>query len=423
MNTFKLIREVLCEIIFYIFKYKDYDDFIISLMKIIGDYNIIFVKIFQWVRVNNNNSLVTKKIQNEIYQFTNNTPYNESDIDYKSLLNLYKITEENSDKFDLTSLEPINSGSISLVFKGKLNNKDVVIKILRKNILEKIEKGINLLINLENIIYYIPFYNYYVSTKIFKSNKEHIFNQINFINESENIMLFYKKFKKNKFVSIPYVYDKYTNLINNIIIMDYINGKYIYELNSNDLDDFFIPFYKFIVNSIFYKKIFHCDLHQGNVLFYKETIDNEQIYKVGIIDFGMITKLNTSEIDFIYVWLNGIFNEKFKDMIEHLKDKNNISTIFDNYEQFNSCTEVLLKLHEEKKIFNDLDKSEALMGDVYSFLNMLKQFNCKISSRYNFFILSLIPIFTILIKLGPNIKKKNIIKEILFKMQSGDLLD
>ncbi len=417
------MMEIIFEIFYYIFKYKDYDKFIISLIRKIGNYNIIFVKIFQWIRINNNNYFITQKIENEINSFTNNTPYTDSDIDYKSLLQIYKIAEENSDVFQLDSIEPINTGSISLVFKGKLNNKDIAIKILRKNIKEKIEKGICLLINFENILYYIPILNYYVSTKIFENNREHIFNQINFINESENIIMFYKKFKKNKKVLIPNVYDNYTKINNNVILMDYINGKYLYELDSNELDEFFTPFYNFIANSIFYKKIFHSDLHQGNILFFKETIGDEVIYKVGIIDFGMITKLETNEIDFIYLWINGIFNENFKDMLEYLKNPNNISIIFDNYEKINNCIEILMKLYDEKKIFHEFENAEVLIDNIYSFLNILKKFNCKISSRYDFFILSLIPIFTVLIKLGPGIKKRIIVRENLQKMQSNKLLD
>jgi predicted unusual protein kinase regulating ubiquinone biosynthesis (AarF/ABC1/UbiB family) len=424
MNTFKLIIDIIFEILLYIFKYKDYDNFIITIIRKIGEYNIIFIKIFQWIWINtNNNSYITQNIENEIHSFTNNTPYNESDIDYKSLLHLYKLAEENSDILQIDSIEPINTGSISLVFRGKLNNKNIAIKILRKNITEKIEKGINFLIKLEKIIYYIPIINYYVSIKMFENNKEHIINQINFISESENIMLFYKKFKTNKFVLIPQVYDKYTKQNNNIILMDYINGKYLYELDLDELDLFFIPFYKFIINSIFHKKIFHSDLHQGNILFYKETIGDKQIYKVGIIDFGMVAKLNTNEIDFIYVWLNAIYNEKFKDMIEYIKNPNNVSNIFDNFEKINSCTEVLEKLYEEKKLFNNIEKTDIIIENIYLFLNVLKNFNCKFSHRYNFFVLSLLPIFSILIKLGPRIKKKNIIKEILQKMQSNDLLD
>ena len=417
------MMEIIFEIFYYIFKYKDYDNFIISLIRKIGEYNIIFVKIFQWIRISNNNYFITQKIENEIHSFTNNTPYNDSDIDYKSLLHLYKIAEENSDTFQLDSLEPINSGSISLVFKGKLNNKDVAIKILRKNIKEKIEKGIWLLINIENILYYIPIINQYISTKIFKNNREHIFNQINFINESENIIVFYNKFKKNKLILIPNIYDKYTKINNNVILMDYINGRYLYELDSNDLDEFFKPFFKFIINSLFYKKIFHGDLHQGNILFFKEDIGNEVIYKVGIIDFGMIIKLETNEIDFIYLWISGIFDENFKDMLEYLKNPNNSSNIFDNYEKIDNCVDILEKLYDEKKIFYNLENSEILIDNIYLFLNILKQFNCKISSRYNFFILSLIPIFTVLIKLGPGIEKRIIAKENLQKMKSNKLLD
>lgn len=423
MNTLKLIINIIFEILYYVFKYKNYDEFVISLIRKISDYNIIFVKILQWTWINNNNYYITKKIENEINLFTNNTPFNELDIDYKKLLNLYKIAEENSDTLLIYDIEPIKSGSISLVFRGKLNNKNIVIKILRKNIKEKIDKGINLLITLENFFYYIPIINKYFSTKIFSNNKQCILNQINFINETENLMMFYKKFKTNKFISIPFVYEKYTKLNNNVILMDYIDGKYLSDLDHNELDHFFTPFNKFVVNSIFHKKIFHCDLHQGNILFFKETVKNEIIYKVGIIDFGMIIKLNVNDIDFIYIWLNGIFNEKFKDMIDYIKNPDNVSNIFINYNEINNCSKLLEKLYEDKKIFHDFEKSGILIENIYLFLNILKKFNCIISPRYNFFILSVIPIFNILIKLGPTIKKKNVIKEFLQKIDSNDLLN
>ena len=424
MNIFKLLKDIIYEIFYYIFKYKDYNDFIISLIRKISEHNIIFIKIFQWTWAsNNNNTYITPQIENEIFLFTNNTPYNESDIDYKSLLDLYKIASLNNDIFELESTVPINSGSISLVFKAKLNKQDIIVKILRKNINDQIKKGIDLLINLENILYHIPIINYYFTTKIFTNNKEHIFNQINFINETENIVMFKNKLKKNKFISIPNVYNQYTKLNHNLILMDYISGKYLYELDMNDLDNFFTPFYKFIVNTIFYKKIFHCDLHQGNILFIKENTLNVHTYKIGIIDFGMITQLNTNEIDFIFIWLNGIFNYKFYEMIEYMSNEQNISSIFENHEQIKDCIKVLVNLYDEKKIFCKFETYENLIGDVHLFLNLFKKFNCKISHRYNFFILSLIPVFSVLIKLGPNINKKNILKEILDKIQPSDLLD
>lgn len=429
MNTIKLIIKIIFEIFYYIFKFKNYDDFIINLIRIIGEYNIIFIKIFQWIWINNSNdnNYLTKNILDEIRSYTNNTPYIENDINYKSLLNLYLISNKNNDKFELDVINPINSGTISLVFKGKLNNKDVVIKILRKDIVEKLEKGINFLITIERIIYYIPIVNYYVSTKVFEKNKSHIVEQLNFIKETENLMLFNKKFKKNKFVTIPNVYTNYTLTDTNVIIMDYINGKYLHQLESNELDKYFIPFFKFLLHSVFYKKIFHCDLHQGNILFYKEKINNDDtqffIYKVGIIDYGMITILDVNEIDFMYFWIRGLFKSEFKELIDYIKNPNNVSRIFEEYSNINECTDVLYDLYEKKNLFYDLEKTEITIQNMYLFLNIIKKYNCKLSSRYNFFILSFVPILGILVKLGQDNQKKIIINEFLEKVNENNLLD
>ena len=263
---------------------------------------------------------------------------------------------------------------------------------------------------------------------MFEKSRIHILEQINFSNECENLLLFNKKFKKNKFVKIPQIYHNYTKLNNNIILMDYINGKYLYQLESYELDKYCYPFLKFIVSSIFYKKIFHCDLHQGNILFYEEKNNTDDIlYKVAIIDFGMIIKLDVPDIDFIYYWLDGIFNNKFMEFIEYLKIPSNTIDIFnkdDDFDiRFNKCTNLLDNLYREQKIFNPANKTEIMIDDIYFFLNELRKHNCKISSRYNFYIISTIPLFGILVKLGPTVKKRNIIKDILNKINNNDLLD
>lgn len=429
MNTIKFIINIIFQIFIYIFNYINYDDFIINLIRIIGEYNIIFVKIFQWIWINNscNNNYLTKKIENEIRSYNNNTPFLESDIDYKSLLNLFVVANKNNDIIEIDDIKPINSGTISLVFKGKLNKKEIVIKILRKDIKEKLEKGMDFLISFEKIIYHIPTINYYVSTKIFEKNKSHIMEQINFIKETENLMLFNKKFKKNKFVTIPNVYNYYTLADSNVIVMDYINGKYLHELENNELDKYYYPFFKFILTSIFNKKIFHCDLHQGNILFCGEKINKDDtdhlIYKVGIIDYGMITTLNVDEIDFMYFWLCGIFKNQFGELLNYIKNSNNISNIFDQYTRINECINYLSDLYEKKQIFSNLENPEIITDNMYLFLNIIKKYNCIISSRYNFFILSFVPIFSILIKLGSNIKKKTIIPDFLDKITNNQLLD
>jgi predicted unusual protein kinase regulating ubiquinone biosynthesis (AarF/ABC1/UbiB family) len=417
MKELFLFINILYQVILYIFKYSDYENTIINILKWIGNYNIIFIKIFQWIWLKKNNFL-TEKIINYIQLYSNNTPYDESDIDYKSLLQIYKIAHENSDKFEMTSLYPINSGSISIVFDGKLNDKNIIIKILKKNVKQKIINGLNFIISLENILVKIPFINYY--NKIFTNNKQNILNQINFVDESENIMLFYKKFKNKNNILIPLVYSNYTIKNNNVILMDYLKGKYLYQLDKNELNNFFDPFFQFLTFSIFKKKIYHSDLHYGNILF-DTVIENEIItYKIGVIDFGMIMKLSINEVNFMYIQLTSIFNNDLKSLLNYMnKIKNDI---FIEYSNFNKCCEELNKLNNEIELFKYLTP-EFLTRDIHLFLKLFNKHNCILSPRYNFFILSLIPIFTIFNELGKNIDTKKIMIEKLNSLINNELLD
>ena len=70
----------------------------------------------------------------------------------------------------------------------------------------------------------------------------------------------------------------------------------------------------------------------------------------------------------------------------------------DYYENIDDCVNEIVNLYEQNKIFYKLEQTEILIQDIYFFLNILKKYNLQLSFRYNFFILSLIPVFTIIIK-------------------------
>ena len=399
---------------------------VIKILNYISDYNIVFVKIFQWIWNNNNykNEYITNKIQDEIYRYTNNTPYIEEDIDYKSLTNIYMLANNNNEKFKLDDLKPMNTGSVSLIFKGNLNGKDIVIKLLRKNIKKKIESGINFLINLENIIINIPIINIFYGTKIFENNKYNIINQSDFNTEIKNINLFYDNFKNNKYIIIPSSYTNYTNYNSNIIIMDYIEGQYLNDIEKDDYKFYIKYFIKFIVNSLFIKHIFHCDLHQGNVLFVKnfDSNKNKYIYKIGIIDFGMIKKLEINEVNFIYLLLIGIFDKKMIDLFDFMEDTKNYSFIFESSKNINETFKYLRNLYINNEIFNNLE-IETVINDLYLFLKILNKFNCNISSTINYYILSTIPILSILTAMHSNSNTAEILIQELNKFSNKSLLE
>ena len=426
MNLIKLMFSLFVQLFKYIFNYENYDNTIIKCLNHIGNYNIIFIKIFQWIWIKNNNpdnSWLTETISKELYTYTNNTPYNESDIDYKNLINIFMIAQKRGDNLELLDIIPCNSGTISLIFKAKLNNKNIVIKLLRNNIKKKLEDGVNLLINIEKILYNTIFFNKIVTTKIFDNNKANILSQVDLLNEVANMNLFNKSFLKCPDIIVPNVYSSYTEINSNFILMDYIDGKYIYELTNEELDKYFDTFIKFIMNFIFIKNILHCDLHQGNILFYKETTEeNNQLYKIGIIDMGMITKINVRELNFMYLWLMAIYNDKFEYFLDYLKDPKNYLHLYEQTTNIIECIDHVQSLYEKKELFQE-SNTKKIVNDVYKFLTILKQYNCRLASRYNFFILSLIPILTLIVNLGPNIEKKYMVKDYLEKMSNNDLLD
>ena len=100
------------ELIKYLLWYhKNYEEFIVSITNKLIQINILYVKIFQAFALNNN--IIDNKINNTLTRFVDNAPWTNKEIDY----NLLSILEE--DIIFEKPLTPINSGMISLVFKGK----------------------------------------------------------------------------------------------------------------------------------------------------------------------------------------------------------------------------------------------------------------------------------------------------------------
>ena len=128
--------------------FNDYSSFIDRLTIKLSSINILYVKIFQAFALNNN--FIDDATNNNLLKFTDNAPWNYSDINFKDLSYIVE-------KYDL-HLEKgyevvINAGMISLVFKASKQsdlNQKVIIKMKRKNIQQKLDDAID---NLLFLIY------------------------------------------------------------------------------------------------------------------------------------------------------------------------------------------------------------------------------------------------------------------------------
>ena len=129
----KIIKEILFIFkAFYIIsseliKYAIFRDFSIcidNLANRLAAINILYVKMFQAIALNN--SLIDEKTNNKLLKFTDNAPWSKADISVKELIEIgYKYDVIFKDGYE----KPINSGMISIVFKAykKFDGKNIML--------------------------------------------------------------------------------------------------------------------------------------------------------------------------------------------------------------------------------------------------------------------------------------------------------
>ncbi|EJO5348936.1 AarF/ABC1/UbiB kinase family protein [Clostridium botulinum] len=191
------------------------------------------------------------------------------------------------DAFLSFNKKPLASASISQVYCAKLhNNKEVIVKIQRPKIKEKMNMDLAILKKIFDIGK-IKTFDTLIDPKEAIDELINATNlELNFNNEKENIKKF-EYFNKNlKSIYIPKTIDKYCST--QIITMEKINGfkitdiKTLDKLNYNKKD----VAHKLtlsILKQIFEDGFFHGDPHPGNIFIYEG--------KICYIDFGIMGTL------------------------------------------------------------------------------------------------------------------------------------
>lgn len=284
---------------------RDFTLFIERLAIGLSSINILCVKIFQAIALNN--SLIDESTNNKLLQFTDNAPWNYSDVE---LHNLHEISKKYNLQLKFGYEVPINSGMISLVFKAFKKdelNQPVIIKMKRKNIQEKLDDAIdNLLIGIK-LLSFIPILNKYDLSNVVNKNVDIIRSQTNFLEEVDNMTRIKNNCKNLKYVKIPSANRAVTEEYPNCILMDYIEGIKITQIQKEDYDGFAKQVMKFgFVTSIVHG-VTHGDLHGGNILFIKDNNDERYPYKIGVIDFGIVYELDSKFKGIIFEILTEIF--------------------------------------------------------------------------------------------------------------------
>jgi predicted unusual protein kinase regulating ubiquinone biosynthesis (AarF/ABC1/UbiB family) len=265
--------------------FNNFDSFIDRITHKLAGINILYVKIFQAFALNN--ALIDDKTNNKLLKFTDNAPWSYKDLDHNTL---FKLEDEYNILFK-DGLEPINSGMISLVFKGYKRtpeNEVVIIKIKRQNIEENLDDAIEKLLFFIYVMSFFPIVNKYHIPQTVKKNISIIRQQTNFSTELQNMAKIKYNCRNLKYVKIPSADAEVTKKYPNVIFMEYINGMPINKVEKSDYEAFAKQVLKFGIVTTLIHGVSHGDLHSGNVLFIKDENDEKYKYKVGVLDFGII---------------------------------------------------------------------------------------------------------------------------------------
>jgi predicted unusual protein kinase regulating ubiquinone biosynthesis (AarF/ABC1/UbiB family) len=219
---------------------------------------------------------------------------------------------------------PIKSGLMSLIFKayiGEGYDTPVVIKYLRKNISKNFNSSMNNLVMFAKITKYFPYLRTLNVENLILQNIVCLNDQVCFRKELANITTYYNRWKHYEFVRIPKPYHDYTEKVNpDVVVMEYIDGMKITEIDREDYDQFGKVLAAFNANAAFCSSIYHGDLHPGNILFIKEERPRNgelvTIYKIGILDFGIIGRLSRSDQELLFKAVKLVYQRKYRKIID-----------------------------------------------------------------------------------------------------------
>ena len=264
--------------------HNNYPLFIQNITHRLVNKNILYVKFFQAISLNNN--LIDGAMNQELIKYTDSVPYCSDDVDWEVITNLKAVYGIDF----LSNTTPINAGMISLVYKMNdgIQNQEVVVKIKRVDIEQKLNDAIEKIQFLIYLLTFIPQLNHFNLLESFNKNILILKSQLDFEQEVQNTIKMKDDCRNLKYIKIPKVYESVTKLFPNVIVMDYISGVPISKLEESEYEPFAKLVVKYGVVSSFINGFGHGDLHAGNILFIK----NGNSYKLGLIDFGIVLKIN-----------------------------------------------------------------------------------------------------------------------------------
>ena len=214
--------------------------------------------------------------------------------------------------FNSFTPEPLASASIAQVHEAQLKNgQDVIIKVVRPNIKNEIEK--DLLLMKRIAVFLTSLSDDFKRMHLIELVNDYemlVYDETDLIKESSNAKKIKNNFKDSKLIYIPEIYWDYVT--KNILVMERtyatpVNDKKelkrqginFEQLATNAVESFFIQ--------VFEHNFFHADMHPGNI-FIQKVEDNVQFV---LVDFGIMGSLSNFDKKYLAENFVAFFNKDY----------------------------------------------------------------------------------------------------------------
>jgi len=210
---------------------------------------------------------------------------------------------------------PLASASIAQVHaaKLKLNNEDVVVKVLRPDIRETIVADMALLFSVASVLQkWLPDGKRLRPVEVVAEYRKTIVDELDLLRESANGIQLRRNFEGSESLYVPMIYSDLCR--HDVLVMERIYGLPISNIDAllaqnTNMKKLAERGVEVFFTQVFRDSFFHADMHPGNIFVSTSTPDNPQYIA---IDFGIVGTLNREDKRYLAENFIAFFNRDYR---------------------------------------------------------------------------------------------------------------
>ncbi len=190
--------------------------------------------------------------------------------------------------------EPLAAASVAQVHTARLSDgRDVIVKILRPNMKEVIQRDLDVLYVLADLAHrYWQDVRRLRPREVVAEYEKTILNELDLIREAGNTAHLRRNFAGSPLLYVPEVYWEYCRL--NVLVMEQIHGVPISDVETlkkkkTDMQKLAENGVEIFFTQVFRHNFFHADMHPGNIFV---DVSNPKEPRYMAVDFGIVGTLS-----------------------------------------------------------------------------------------------------------------------------------